>query len=137
VCAASRHNLSRLVGVEEASGSPWEHAEVAKRRSKGKAPSKRGEREVAQDRRKGKKTQCGRQPIKGQGCIPCPMEAAVLAGYREVKGLYIKAPGPYESSRLLVEQFSESKAHATAAAVSVLLCLLSLSLCVRLARWWQ
>jgi len=28
VCAASRHNLSRSVGVEEASGSPWEHAEV-------------------------------------------------------------------------------------------------------------
>ena len=43
MCAASRHNLSKSVGVEEASGSPWEHAEVAKRRSiKGKAPSKRG-----------------------------------------------------------------------------------------------
>ena len=43
VCAASRHNLSKSVGVEETSGSPWEHAEVAKRRSiKGKAPSKRG-----------------------------------------------------------------------------------------------
>ena len=43
VCAASRHNLSKSVGVEEASGGPWEHAEVAKRRSiKGRAPSKRG-----------------------------------------------------------------------------------------------
>jgi hypothetical protein len=43
VCAASRHNLSKSVGVEEASRSPWEHAEVANRRSiKGKAPSKRG-----------------------------------------------------------------------------------------------
>ena len=26
---------SQLIGVEEASGSPWEHAEVAKRRSEG------------------------------------------------------------------------------------------------------
>ena len=43
MCAASRHNLSKSVGVEEASGSPWEHAEVAKRRSiEGRAPNKRG-----------------------------------------------------------------------------------------------
>ena len=43
MCAASRHNLSKSVGVEEASGSPWEHAEVGKRRSiMGRAPSKRG-----------------------------------------------------------------------------------------------
>ena len=43
MCAASRHNLSKSVGVEEASGSPWEHAEVGKRRFiMGRAPSKRG-----------------------------------------------------------------------------------------------
>ena len=30
VCAASRHNLSKSVGVEEASRSPWEHADYPK-----------------------------------------------------------------------------------------------------------
>ena len=59
MCAASRHNLSKSVGVEEANGSPWEHAEVAKRRSiKGRAPSKSsaGQRErEKQTNKKGKK----------------------------------------------------------------------------------